>query len=156
MQVSLDALSKAGFTLTARYTLPAASVNAVEAQRSAWHTTALPFATDGIVVRSADEPAGDGWLPGEGRWVVAWKYTPVAQVAEVRGIQFGVGRTGKVSVVAELDKPRRAGNPPIRSSCLAGSEQEKTRTSGPAVPLADLFLCLTSVYGTVLCPVDVA
>lgn len=103
MQVSLDALSKAGFTLTARYTLPAASVNAVEAQRSAWHTTALPFATDGIVVRSADEPAGDGWLPGEGRWVVAWKYTPVAQVAEVRGIQFGVGRTGKVSVVAELD-----------------------------------------------------
>ena len=46
MQVSLDALSKAGFTLTARYTLPAASVNAVEAQRSAWHTTALPFATD--------------------------------------------------------------------------------------------------------------
>ena len=72
-------------------------------QRLAWQTTALPFATDGIVVRSTDEPPGEGWLPGEGGWVVAWKYSPVAQVAEVKGIQFTVGRTGKVSVVATLE-----------------------------------------------------
>jgi DNA ligase (NAD+) len=39
----------------------------------------------------------------EGNWVVAWKYPPVAQVAEVRDIQFSVGRTGKISVVATLE-----------------------------------------------------
>ena len=103
MQISLAELSKAGFTLSARYTLPAESVDTVEKQRSAWHIAALPFATDGIVVRSANEPAGERWLPGEGHWVVAWKYPPVAQLAEVKSIHFAVGRTGKVSVVAGLE-----------------------------------------------------
>lgn len=103
MLAALSALSNVGFSLTARYTLPAASVEAVEKQRSAWQTTVLPFATDGIVVRSGEEPEGERWLPGEGSWVVAWKYTPVAQLAGVKDIQFAVGRTGRVSVVAVLD-----------------------------------------------------
>ena len=106
MKTSLAELSKAGFTLSARYTLPAESVDAVEKQRAAWHVTALPFATDGIVVRSEDEPAGESWLPGEGNWVVAWKYSPVSQLAEVKNIQFSVGRTGKVSVIAGLEPVR--------------------------------------------------
>ena len=102
MSSALSELSKAGFSLTARYTLPVQTVDAVEKQRSTWHNTALPFATDGIVVRSADAPPGENWLPGEGSWVVAWKYPPVAQIAEVRDIHFAVGRTGKISVVAAL------------------------------------------------------
>ncbi|WP_448669682.1 NAD-dependent DNA ligase LigB [Enterobacter mori] len=106
MKTSLAELSKAGFTQSARYTLPAESVDAVEKQRAAWHVTALPFATDGIVVRSEEEPAGESWLPGEGNWVLAWKYSPVSQLAEVKSIQFSVGRTGKVSVVAGLEPVR--------------------------------------------------
>ncbi|MCO1633589.1 ATP-dependent DNA ligase, partial [Escherichia coli] len=35
-------------------------------------------------------------------WLVAWKYQPVAQVAEVKAIQFAVGKSGKISVVASL------------------------------------------------------
>ena len=103
MQNALAALSQAGFTLTARYTVPVQTVEAVEKQRLAWQNAALPFATDGIVVRSSDVPPGDSWLPGEGNWVVAWKYSPAAQVAEVRDIRFTVGRTGKISVVATLE-----------------------------------------------------
>lgn len=106
MKIALAELSDAGFTLTARYTLPVEHIEAVEKQRSAWHTAALPFATDGIVVRSADELPGENWLPGEGSWVVAWKYPPVAQVAEVRDIHFTVGRTGKIAVVAALEPVR--------------------------------------------------
>jgi DNA ligase (NAD+) len=56
-----------------------------------------------VVVRSANEPPGERWLPGEGHWVVAWKYAPISQVAEVRDIRFTVGRTGKISVVATLE-----------------------------------------------------
>lgn len=103
MQNRLSELSRAGFSLTARYTLPVETVDAVEKQRSAWQNTALPFATDGIVVRSADAPSGENWLPGEGNWVVAWKYPPAARVAEVSDIHFTVGRTGKISVVAALE-----------------------------------------------------
>lgn len=106
MKILLVELSKAGFSLSTRYTLPAESVDAVEKQRTGWHETGLPFATDGIVVRSEDEPAGESWLPGEGNWVVAWKYSPVSQLAEVKNIQFSVGRTGKVSVVAGLEPVR--------------------------------------------------
>ncbi|MBM3074010.1 NAD-dependent DNA ligase LigB [Enterobacter sp. RHBSTW-00994] len=103
LQQRLTMLTKAGFTLEARYTLPVHSVDDVERQRAKWLISPLPFATDGVVVRSAYEPPGKNWLPGEGNWVVAWKYTPVSQVAEVKSIQFAVGRTGKISVVAALE-----------------------------------------------------
>lgn len=103
MPQRLTALKEAGFPLTARYTLPVRSVDEVEKQRAQWLSSPLPFATDGIVVRSANEPPGERWLPGEGHWVVAWKYAPVSQVAEVRDIRFTVGRTGKISVIAALE-----------------------------------------------------
>lgn len=103
MPQRLTALKEAGFPLTARYTLPVRSVDEVEKQRAQWLTSPLPFATDGIVVRSAKEPPGERWLPGEGHWGVAWKYAPVSQVAEVRDIRFTVGRTGKISVIAALE-----------------------------------------------------
>ena len=102
MENRLSELSSAGFSLTARYTLPVQAVDAVEKQRLARQNTALPFATDGIVVRSAEPPTGESWLPGEGNWIIARKYSPAAQVAEVRNI-LSVGRTGKISVVAALE-----------------------------------------------------
>ncbi|WP_395301021.1 NAD-dependent DNA ligase LigB [Enterobacter sp. ECC-175] len=106
MQQRLVELSAAGFDLTARFTLAVHSVDDVARQRAQWLTAPLPFVTDGIVVRSENEPAGERWLPGDGSWVAAWKYTPVAQVAEVRDIQFAVGRTGKISVMAALEPIR--------------------------------------------------
>lgn len=122
MQTSLAELSQAGFTLSARYTLPADSVDAVEKQRAAWHVTGLPFATDGIVVRSEDAPAGEGWLPGEGNWLVAWKYAPAAQVTEVSDIHFSVGRTGKMSVVAALE-PVQLDDKQVRRVSLGSVER---------------------------------
>ncbi|MGQ7197777.1 NAD-dependent DNA ligase LigB, partial [Escherichia sp. HC-TM1] len=62
----------------------------------------LPFVTDGVVVRGAKEPESRHWLPGQAEWLVAWKYQPVAQVAEVKAIQFAVCKSGKISVVASL------------------------------------------------------
>ena len=103
MKARLSALAEAGFTLTARYTLPVKNVADVEAQRTAWFKASLPFATDGIVVRASAEPPGERWLPGEGSWVVAWKYLPVAQVTEVKAIHFTVGRTGRITAIAQLE-----------------------------------------------------
>lgn len=99
----LRALTRAGFTLTERWTHPLRSVEEAEKTRDRWLKSPLPFVTDGVVIRSAQEPAGNRWLPGEGSWVVAWKYPPAARVAEVRAITFAVGRTGRIAVVATLE-----------------------------------------------------
>ncbi|SNY66800.1 NAD-dependent DNA ligase LigB [Enterobacter sp. CC120223-11] len=99
----LTLLQKAGFPLVAEYSLPVKSSAEVEAQRQRWFTSPLPFTSDGVVVRSAKEPEGKYWQPGEGSWVAAWKYPPATQIAEVKSIDFTVGRTGKVAVVAVLE-----------------------------------------------------
>lgn len=98
----LQKLTDAGFGLTQRYTQPVINVDDVDKARERWWTTSLPFATDGVVVRMAKEPEARSWLPGEGDWLVAWKYTPVSQVAEVAEILFTTGKSGKTAVVASL------------------------------------------------------
>lgn len=99
----LAELRAGGFGLSARYTLPVKDTLAVAEQRTRWFSEPLPFVTDGVVVRTAAEPDSQHWLPGQGEWIVAWKYPPVAQVADVRAIQFAVGRTGRLAVVAQLE-----------------------------------------------------
>lgn len=55
--------------------------------------------------RSAAGKASPGrfWVPGQGDWVIAWKYPPASRVMEVRRISFSVGRSGKIAVVAHLE-----------------------------------------------------
>ena len=98
----LQQLTTAGFTLTQTYTRAVNNADEVERIRNEWWKAKLPFVTDGVVVRAAKEPESRHWLPGQAEWLVAWKYQPVAQVAEVKAIQFAVGKSGKISVVASL------------------------------------------------------
>ncbi|HBA7887966.1 TPA: NAD-dependent DNA ligase LigB [Escherichia coli] len=98
----LKELATAGFTLTQTYTRAVKNADEVACVRNAWWKAKLPFVTDGVVVRAAKEPESRHWLPGQAEWLVGWKYQPVAQVAEVKAIQFAVGKSGKISVVASL------------------------------------------------------
>ena len=102
MSDRLKELATAGFTLTQTYTRAVKNADEVARVRNAWWKAKLPFVTDGVVVRAAKEPESRHWLPGQAEWLVAWKYQPVAQVAEVKTIQFAVGKSGKISVVASL------------------------------------------------------
>ena len=102
MSVRLKELATAGFTLTQTYTRAVKNADEVARVRNEWWKAELPFVTDGVVVRAAKEPESRHWLPGQAEWLVAWKYQPVAQVAEVKAIQFAVGKSGKISVVASL------------------------------------------------------
>ena len=86
----LKELATAGFTLTQRYTRAVKNADEVARVRNEWWKAKLPFV----------KPRH--WLPGQAEWLVAWKYQPVAQVAEVKAIQFAVGKSGKISVVASL------------------------------------------------------
>lgn len=102
MSDRLKELATAGFTLTQTYTRAVKNADEVARVRNEWWKAELPFVTDGVVVRAAKESESRHWLPGQAEWLVAWKYQPVAQVAEVKAIQFAVGKSGKISVVASL------------------------------------------------------
>ncbi|EIH1622830.1 NAD-dependent DNA ligase LigB [Escherichia coli] len=102
MSDRLKELATAGFTLTQTYIRAVKNADEVARVRNEWWKAELPFVTDGVVVRAAKEPESRHWLPGQAEWLVAWKYQPVAQVAEVKAIQFAVGKSGKISVVASL------------------------------------------------------
>ncbi|POT55658.1 NAD-dependent DNA ligase LigB [Citrobacter amalonaticus] len=102
MSERLNELTAAGFSLTQKYTRAVNSADEIERVRARWWTSGLPFVTDGVVVRMGKEPNSRYWLPGQGNWLAAWKYPPVAQVAEVKAIQFTVGKSGKIAVVASL------------------------------------------------------
>lgn len=102
MSDRLKELATAGFALTQTYTRAVKNADEVARVRNEWWKAELPFVTDGVVVRAAKEPESRHWLPGQAEWLVAWKYQPVAQVAEVKAIQFAVGKSGKISVVASL------------------------------------------------------
>lgn len=103
MKERLDVLAEAGFGFTRQWTLPVKHVDTVALLRERWFNAPLPFVTDGVVIRQEKEPPGTAWLPGQGDWVAAWKYPPVEQVAEVSNIHFNQGRTGKVSVVLQVE-----------------------------------------------------
>lgn len=102
MPERLEQLTAAGFSYTQRYTQAVKNADDVEKSRARWWSSALPFVTDGVVVRTAKEPRAQYWLPGQGDWLAAWKYPPVTRVSEVTGIQFSVGKSGKIAVVALL------------------------------------------------------
>ncbi|HDI3021331.1 TPA: NAD-dependent DNA ligase LigB [Cronobacter turicensis] len=103
METRLTILAQGGFPLARAWSQPVSSVADVARWREQWFSEPLPFVTDGVVIREAREPPGKSWRPGEGSWVAAWKYPPVKQVTEVKALRFAVGRTGKISVVAQLE-----------------------------------------------------
>lgn len=102
MQTQLTLLAGAGFPLAREWSHPVDTVEQVADWRHHWYHVALPFATDGVVVRDARVPPARQWRPGDNHWLAAWKYPVERHVAEIRGVSFAVGRTGKITVIAHL------------------------------------------------------
>lgn len=65
--------------------------------RDAWFNGELPFATDGVVIKQAERPGVVNWSNTPPEWAVAWKYPLTQALAEVRGVEFRVGRTGRIT-----------------------------------------------------------
>lgn len=103
MNQKLNSLEKAGFSLTKTWSKSIKSMSDIATLRESWFAGSLPFVTDGIVIRQSQEPAGKHWLPGKATWVIAWKFPPAQQLAEVKDVQFSIGRTGKIAVVLNLN-----------------------------------------------------
>ncbi|MCU1762718.1 NAD-dependent DNA ligase LigB [Pseudomonas sp. 14P_8.1_Bac3] len=95
-------LEELGLPSPAPYSHPIQSLAEAEHWRDHWYRSPLPFASDGVVLRQSQRPAAERWQAKTPYWAVAWKYPFAQALAEVRKVEFKVGRTGRITPVLEL------------------------------------------------------
>jgi DNA ligase (NAD+) len=98
----LAGLKAMGFADSADLSHPVAGIEDVARWREQWYRHAMPFAADGTVVRQGHRPEAASWRAAPPAWAVAWKYPAASALAEVRAVDFRVGRTGRITPVLEL------------------------------------------------------
>jgi DNA ligase (NAD+) len=95
-------------------------IDGIEAFISEWDEArhALPFATDGIVIK-INEIASQlalGYTSKFPRWAVAYKFKAEQALTRLLSISYQVGRTGAVTPVANLDPVQLAGTTVMRAT----------------------------------------
>lgn len=100
------ALATLGFATTAPFSQAIANLEEAQQWREHWYRSPLPFATDGIVLRQSQRPPAERWQASAPYWAVAWKYPFARALAEVRKVNFKVGRSGHITPVLELSPVR--------------------------------------------------
>ncbi|WP_223518170.1 NAD-dependent DNA ligase LigB [Pseudomonas sp. GL-B-19] len=97
--VTLDEL---GFPSTAPYSQPIQTLADAQRWRDHWYRSSLPFASDGVVLRQSQRPSAERWQAKTPYWAVAWKYPFAQALAQVRTVEFKIGRTGRITPVLNL------------------------------------------------------
>jgi DNA ligase (NAD+) len=122
---TLDALVVAGFKVNQHRKL-VHSMDKVWAFIQQWEAKrdSLPYEIDGIVVkvdRTAlqDELGFTGKAP---RWAIAYKYAARAGITRLENVRWQVGRTGKLTPVAEL-APVAIGGTTVRNATLHNMDE---------------------------------
>ncbi|WP_163558944.1 NAD-dependent DNA ligase LigB [Halomonas sp. NO4] len=98
----LAGLTELGFPESAAMSHSVTGLEDPARWRERWYRGALPFATDGIVLRQASRPPGATWEAEPPSWAAAWKHPPREALAEVRGVAFRIGRTGRITPLLHL------------------------------------------------------
>jgi len=122
---TLTALDKAGFKVNA-YRKLVHSMEEVWAFIREWEEKrdSLPYEIDGIVVKVdrtglQNELGFTGKAP---RWAIAYKYAARAAITKLENVRWQVGRTGKLTPVAEL-APVAIGGTTVRNATLHNMDE---------------------------------
>src|SRR5271154_3103360 len=122
---TLAALGAAGFKVNPNYKL-VRSMDEVWAFIQRWEEKrdSLPYEIDGIVVKVdrtslQDELGFTGKAP---RWAIAYKYAARGAVTKLENVRWQVGRTGKLTPVAEL-APVLVGGTTVRNATLHNMDE---------------------------------
>lgn len=102
MQRRLDRLERLGFPDSRQYSQRIGSIAEASQWREHWYRNPLPFATDGVVLRQGQRPSGERWRAEPPHWAAAWKYPASEALAEVREVEFRVGRSGRITPLLHL------------------------------------------------------
>lgn len=117
---TLDALEAAGFKVNSHRKL-VHSMDEVWDFIGQWEgkRDSLPYEIDGIVVKVDRTPLQDelGFTGKAPRWAIAYKYAARAAITKLEGVRWQVGRTGKLTPVAELS-PVPIGGTTVRNATL--------------------------------------
>src|SRR5215831_421623 len=122
---TLTALDKAGFKVN-QYRKLLHSMEEVWAFIQEWEgkRDSLPYEIDGIVVK-VDRTNLQGELGFTGkapRWAIAYKYAARAGITKLENVRWQVGRTGKLTPVAEL-APVAIGGTTVRNATLHNMDE---------------------------------
>ena len=98
----LQQLAELGFGEPQHYSQPVSGLESAAAWREYWYRAPLPFATDGVVLRQSLRPPPERWQAKAPYWIAAWKYPFTQALAEVRRVEFTVGRTGRITPVLDI------------------------------------------------------
>ena len=95
-------LAALGFPDSQRYSVAIDSAGEAAHWRQHWYRSALPFATDGVILRQNTRPAAERWQSNAPYWIAAWKHPFAQALTEVRDVHFRIGRTGRITPVLKL------------------------------------------------------
>ena len=122
---TLSALTTAGFKVNPNHKL-LHSMDEVWAFIQGWEAKrdSLPYEIDGIVIKVdrtglQDELGFTGKAP---RWAIAYKYAARAGITKLENVRWQVGRTGKLTPVAELS-PVSIGGTTVRNATLHNMDE---------------------------------
>lgn len=144
-------------------TQPVTTASDVATWRQRWYHGTLPFATDGVVVRQGHRPDGSDWQAQPPAWAVAWKHPAHQALAEVRDVEFRIGRTGQITPVLSL-APTTLDDRVIRRVSLGSlaqwqhhdirpGDQVAIRLAGLTIPQFEQLLVRSEVRVAVNAPV---
>nr|WP_298141707.1 NAD-dependent DNA ligase LigB [uncultured Pseudomonas sp.] len=102
MRQRLQRLAELGFADSQRLSQPLDGLDQARDWRDRWYRTALPFASDGVVLRQGQRPPGARWQAEPPHWAAAWKYPLREALAVVQQVEFRIGRTGRITPVLRL------------------------------------------------------
>lgn len=106
MNERLAGLRAMGFEDSIRFSEPLHGFAQAKNWREHWYRAPLPFATDGVVIRQGERPSAEHWQAKAPYWIAAWKYPFAKALAEVRKVQFNIGRSGKITPVLDIEPVR--------------------------------------------------
>ncbi|MDB6141495.1 MAG: ligB [Pseudomonas sp.] len=99
----LAGLTAMGFSDSALYSKPLETFEQAQTWRETWYRNPLPFASDGVVMRQSQRPPAERWQAKAPYWIVAWKYPYAQALAQVRKVQFNIGRSGRITPVLDIE-----------------------------------------------------
>lgn len=102
----LAQLATLGFADSLRHSVAISTFEEAAHWRQHWYRSALPFATDGVILRQDSRPPAERWQARTPYWIAAWKYPFRQALAQVRGVHFRIGRTGRITPLLQLEPLR--------------------------------------------------
>lgn len=106
MSERLTELQRLGFVDSHTYSRPLQNFAEAKHWRNHWYNSALPFASDGVVIKQSQRTINYPRSPYPPVWAVALKYPLQQALTSVTHVTFNIGRSGRITPIAHLKAVR--------------------------------------------------